>query len=848
MILGDPGSGKSTLLKYLCIQITELRKKDHVLRNIIPVFFRLSDYSDYYKKHKKSIYEFVTQHFDIQYQDLFRENFEYSNLLLLMDGLDEITETSLRLKVTEQVMDLMARYPNNRYIVTSRIVGYQESKLGVDFSHFKLVPFTVDEIKLFTSKWYDSLARHTDKDFERAKHQAENLYDSISRNPSVLKLATNPLLMTIIALIHYQGKKLPSKRIELYDISTETFLEHWVQLRVTDEKQLQDKTEIIEILAPIAFGIHETKSNALIEESEFKDEFLKYFLEIHTNTTKVEAKKTCKEFIGFLRQQTGFFYEKGVDDDGSRFYGFMHLTFEEYLAAIEFVSKWSENQLILKDYIFQPRWTEIIRLAASQIRLSFKGKAGRTQTSNFLREILNVDDDFKDAQRPLQLACLIIADDVGISDELLNEISEKVFTLLSSSKFNSQIKSFCELFSELLLCDKRTYFIDKIKNLLGSENPQLLKNLTCILLACYEHQEVKMLLKDNINNNIIRDEAFKTDKINPIRNEDFFNNSIVNYLSVGNYNLSNPLEYWEISNLVYSYSGWYYIKGKENDFNLEKAVELLSKVRGKTRNNDLLVLILDQLILNGIREGDSFNFLNDFHKMYPNICTTNFREAVNKLDANDFKFSNHLKSCFVHLRNSKCILFQTDESISICAWTKEFKEFKRIYFKQDNLEKFITSLEKTWTKEDLETLKYEIYFINGPIKGRDNLRHFINSYESKKTEFYNFFDWELFPFQVIFENPEKLSEILLLNSQKFLLKRQKRNYNSQKSENDYYKLKIPSPVVLLERITSNRIYDTKLVNESLDYYNNCDEKYKEGVFEILYSILGLINVADNNLV
>lgn len=69
-------------------------------------------------------------------------------------------------------------------------------------------------------------------------------------------------------MIHYKGKQLPSKRIELYEVSTETFLEHWVKLRVYDETKLKDRNEIIEILAPIAFEIHENKSEGLIEEKE----------------------------------------------------------------------------------------------------------------------------------------------------------------------------------------------------------------------------------------------------------------------------------------------------------------------------------------------------------------------------------------------------------------------------------------------------------------------------------------------------------------------------------------------------------------------------------------------------
>jgi len=202
VILGDPGLGKSTLLKYLAVKITKLRDGKDLFANTIPLYIRISDYADYFKKNKKTLYEFITEH-DKQYKHIFKEGFELSNLLLLMDGLDEITDTPLRIKVTEQVMDLIARYPYNRYVATSRIVGYQESKLGSDFKHFKLMPFNQEKIKLFSEQWYKSIAQHTDNDIDNAIEQADSLHSSIFRSPSVIRLATNPLLMTIIAMIHY---------------------------------------------------------------------------------------------------------------------------------------------------------------------------------------------------------------------------------------------------------------------------------------------------------------------------------------------------------------------------------------------------------------------------------------------------------------------------------------------------------------------------------------------------------------------------------------------------------------------------------------------------------------------
>ena len=60
--------------------------------------------------------------------------------------------------------------------------------------------------------------------------------------------------------------------------------------------------------------------------------------------------------MSFLREEAGFFYEKGVDEDDNRFFGFVHLTFQEYLAAMELVTRWEEGDLRLEDFVLFPRW------------------------------------------------------------------------------------------------------------------------------------------------------------------------------------------------------------------------------------------------------------------------------------------------------------------------------------------------------------------------------------------------------------------------------------------------------------------------------------------------------------
>ncbi|NRX73305.1 hypothetical protein DE153_000086 [Clostridium beijerinckii] len=479
VILGNPGAGKSTLLKYLMMRIIDLRKTDHPLSNIVPIFIRISDYADYFKKNKKSIYEFIMDNSPRQYVDIFRDSFECSNLILFMDGLDEITDTPLRIRVAEEVKNVLAMYPYNRYIITSRIVGYQESRIGGEFKHFTLKPFINTQIKEFANSWYKAIAKNTDKNYKYAKEQASMLYNSISRNNSVLKLANNPLLMTIIAMIHFRGKKLPSRRVELYDISTETFLEYWVNLRLEDESQLKNKNEIIEIMSPIAFRMHETKSNAMIEEDEFKELFLETYTKIHTNISQDIAKKDVKEFIDFLRKQAGFFCEMGHDENGNKLYSFMHLTFQEYFAAIEFVRLWSEDELDFEKYIFNPRWTEILRLAAAQIS-TYKG-IGRRQASEFVNDILRTKDSVPEISRKMQIVSLVLSDDINVQDALISDFFDNLIKIINEKYFHCIASRFDKAFNELLYSEYSDIFIEKLFSELEKHNA-FKKNIICLLL------------------------------------------------------------------------------------------------------------------------------------------------------------------------------------------------------------------------------------------------------------------------------------------------------------------------------------------------------------------------------
>jgi hypothetical protein len=128
VILGDPGSGKTTLLKSLAYE----------KRSYIPIYVRISDYSEKMSQFS-DLYSFVVDS-DSKYKNLFKWAIENGKALILLDGLDEVIDAAHRMKVSEKIKKLLTSFLNNKYIVTSRLIGYESVRLA-GFEHFTIQPF-----------------------------------------------------------------------------------------------------------------------------------------------------------------------------------------------------------------------------------------------------------------------------------------------------------------------------------------------------------------------------------------------------------------------------------------------------------------------------------------------------------------------------------------------------------------------------------------------------------------------------------------------------------------------------------------------------------------------------------
>jgi len=142
-------------------------------------------------------------------------------------------------------------------------VGYDEAALACDFRAYTLSPFGPQEIERFAHQWCVAYQRWADPEqpvemaVEQGRAEAARLVAEIRSDPQVETLAANPLLVTIIALIHHKGARLPDHRVELYDLCIKTLVETWREVRSEAGPVGEDLrvTNQIKVLAPFALWL-----------------------------------------------------------------------------------------------------------------------------------------------------------------------------------------------------------------------------------------------------------------------------------------------------------------------------------------------------------------------------------------------------------------------------------------------------------------------------------------------------------------------------------------------------------------------------------------------------------------
>ncbi|MEO0375340.1 MAG: tetratricopeptide repeat protein, partial [Cyanobacteria bacterium P01_A01_bin.17] len=391
VILGAPGAGKTTLLKHLALQFAKaLRDKQDIVQGgtkqetlgqtLWPIYLRIADYAEWLESYPElSILDYLKR-FYCSWEDYFesddasalvillQKRMERGECLILLDGLDEVFDQESRRKIVGCINRFAEEFSHNKLIVTSRIAGYQEVKLASRFTEFTITDMTEDQVSEFLHRWCRAVeqgqkSEATPEQQERAgDQQAEQILSDIQRNEGVRRLTANPLLLTILALIHRNGERLPERRVKLYELAVQTLTADWQLGKKLPnvQKVLLPEGEVVELLAPLAYWMHEEKPSGQVTHAEVIEQLAPRLAELRGEAPdSPEILAAVEEFLRRVRETTGLFVERAPD-----VYGFMHLTFEEYFAARDIADKdLSEILETIQRHWGEPRWTEPTLLA-----------------------------------------------------------------------------------------------------------------------------------------------------------------------------------------------------------------------------------------------------------------------------------------------------------------------------------------------------------------------------------------------------------------------------------------------------------------------------------------------------
>ena len=425
VLLGDPGTGKTTTAQYVTYALAagDTTHTGESIRGLTPVLIRIANYARAYEQDRTlHLVEYVETELTPKagFGRFLRWAIENGRCLIILDGLDEVGNVSLRTEVTDRIQQMVAGFSDNRFMVTSRIVGYERSPLTQEFKHATLRELTPADRERFVQLWYDAIRAEIGGS-TRAEG-ADDLIAALRAKPQIARLAANPLLLTIIVLMHWRGVKLPNRRVQVYQIATDTLVEYWTAQRGVAEL---DAEEVKGILAPIARYILSSNVAGVIAHSDLLPRFYQEIALQH-GCDRRTASRIGRRMLKNLNEQSGLFLERGLDADGQPVYGFLHQTFGEYLAGLCLAEEAQSGAFGLEKYAHRSVWHEPLLLMAGHLSIYSK-----PQANVLVREILAFDAPYEEMlQRNGLLAADCLADDVQVAPRLRDEVLEKLAGLL----------------------------------------------------------------------------------------------------------------------------------------------------------------------------------------------------------------------------------------------------------------------------------------------------------------------------------------------------------------------------------------------------------------------------------
>ncbi|MER6911052.1 NACHT domain-containing protein [Streptomyces sp. NPDC000594] len=274
--------------------------------------------------------------------------------LLLVDGLDEIPGED-RADAHQWLSELLTEYPRTRCLATVRPLAVPSDWLRTaGFDEVRLLPMGDEDIRAFVANWH-AAARLDDDDHPTLRLLERDLAQQFQTNPTLRDLARTPLLCAVICALHrIREGFLPDTRWALYRSALEMLLgERDKRRRIgTPEGITLSVEEHQQLLQRIAVWLVRGG------QTEFSRAQALHQIELAlAGMPRVRGQGSPDRVFIHLLNRSGLLQER-TDD----VFHFSHRTFQDFLAAKEFIEGDQIGELVL--HAAEEQWHDVLLLAA----------------------------------------------------------------------------------------------------------------------------------------------------------------------------------------------------------------------------------------------------------------------------------------------------------------------------------------------------------------------------------------------------------------------------------------------------------------------------------------------------
>ena len=387
IILGNPGTGKTFFLKYLSLELAKKIINNIEMNNRLPILVPIFAFADKKaKNHTISLIDFIIEYYIDQFKQVGNVNFDFNSMIQLpmkkgsliffLDGLDEIQLPEDRKKVFVNLIEFINdnNRLGNKIVITSRFVIYNEitKYFGEikNLSKCSITNFDEEQIEEFVHKWSNMIAK-TEGSSEN--FNVRRFLKNINSNEKLKEVSSNPLLLTIMASMNYQGINFPGNRVELYKKFIEVFLNDWNYVRSLYKPIDPDPdiSKAANVIAKLSLWMKETNSDTMLFK---KEDILSKLTEIFNINKLTGPAWDPQKIFNFFHFHTAILLEHQPG-----MYSFIYNIFQEYFAAKEIAELDNENIVSkLIKHCDDKTWSELICLCLTYIGITQK----RVEDSN----------------------------------------------------------------------------------------------------------------------------------------------------------------------------------------------------------------------------------------------------------------------------------------------------------------------------------------------------------------------------------------------------------------------------------------------------------------------------------